>query len=669
MSSDFAAKLAALRAQVPTAPAPAPTPTPQASGGASTTDDGAKAELRRLDLLPIYRSWFHPIAERPGTGDEVNLSCFNTTFHGRGDRNPQFGINTRKQTYYCHACNVSGDIVDLAAVHYGFADANYRCPDDQVHVAVKEAGTELLGMQFSMTPAGWQRVPQFTALTMAGVQAPQAAQPPVPPVPAPSPASRGADGATAPTGMVFGTLNVGAVPGPGDDQTNLLPADLAELLPAPVLNPDDEVLGAGIPLDWRSIVPEGTLMRQYLETVTTDDSPEEYHFWQILTLVGLLCGKDVGLLDAEIVYGNLLVCIVGQTGVGKSRSDRHIERLIDAAVPFNDKIAASTGIMKISGAGSGEYMMKEFHHAIPDPAVNPQKPSDKVPLLVHPGVRGRVKWSELSEMIGKAAATGATVREKIMELYDAAGDVTFGSVTAGKTHVKNPFGSVVTTTQPESIKRLLSRDQIQSGFLNRWVFASGVPKPVIERGILIDVTPVKPAVLQVQQWAQGRRQHARGLLDLTPDGDVELRRFIREEIVPLKRADPLYGRNDLLFKKLCLLLAANAMEFAVSLDTVLRAEKVFGYVVRCQELFGAAMSHSESSEIQDAVLEKIKENFAKTGEGMAGHAIVKALRRKYNGDDVKKVLRDLESLGRLEQLSPNRSGPGRRPKLYYITED
>lgn len=666
MSTLFQQRLAALQAKVgatvtassPAPEAPVAAPQPGAIVCATTVDDGAKAELRQLDLLSVYRRWFNPQTVRQGGGNEVNCSCFNTTFHQRGDKNPQFGINTEKQTYHCHACNISGDIIDLAANYYGLADGDHRVPHDRVHEAVKEAGEELLGMTFSYsTGGGWQRVPEFDPLLMSTPPAAVAA------------ATSPANGAAPSGGFVIGTLDP---VGPAQTYTNSLPSDLAALLPEPMEGPSTlpkSVLAAGIPLDWRKVVPQGTAMHRYLDIVTADDSPEEYHFWQILMLIGLICGKDVGLVDAEIVYGNLLVCVVGQTGVGKSRPERHIKRLIDASLPFNEKISASTGIRVISGAGSGEYMLKEFHHQIPDPQAKNAPKGVVVPDLVHPGVRGLVKWSELSEMIGKASAKGATVREKVMELYDAAGDISFGSVTAGKTVVRDPFGSVTTTTQPEAIRRLLSRDEVASGFLNRWVFASGVPKQPEERGTIIDVTPVAPDVQAVQRWATGMRMNHRGLIDLTADADAEFRRFIRHEIVPLKFTDPLYARGDLLFKKLCLLLAANSLEFTISLDTVERAKIVFAYVIRCQEFFGAALAHSEENDIEDAIIEKIAESVAKVGEGLPGWKIVQSLSKKYGSEEVKRGIRSLEQTNRIELLTPNRPGPGRKPKLYYIASE
>lgn len=670
MTQDFQARLAALRAahgepvpaQTPVQTAPAAQgPVTHAPVSGETADDGAKRELRNLPLLSIYRNWFNPASERVGGNDEVNLSCFNTDFHSGGDVNPQFGINTVKNTYYCHACNVRGDIIDLAAVYYGFADSEWNCPDDRVHEAVKEAGTDLLGMDFRKTPAGWQRVPEF--VPGGGVSTTPVGASPASGVPT-GIQMTGASvlGPMAPASLPPGHVGAGIFGGgPANPaRTNELPADIE--LPEPERTGRDEFAG-GIELNWRELIPEETPLYRYLDVVCRDDSPEEYHFWNFMVLIGLILGKDVGLVDAEIVYGNLLVCIVGQTGVGKSRSERHLAKLINSVIPFDDNLDASKGIKIVSGSGSGEYMMREFQHFTPDPRSTAKV---KFPDIPHPGIRGLVKWSELSEMVGKSSGTGSTVKEKVMELYDASGDIQYGSLAHGKTVVKNPFGSVITTTQPESIRRLLSRDQVTSGFLNRWIFASGVPKIIHPRGTIVDTTPCKADLLILREWANSKSVRSRGFQDFDLDAGEILDNFIVNNLAKLKRSDPIYARVDLLFKKLTLLLSANMLESSVSVATVNQAIKLFDYVVKCYESFGAALAHSEISELQEEILEKLELKINKTGEGVSAYDIVQMFKRKHDSDTVRKALKELEELGRIFIASPPRPGPGRKPKLYYL---
>lgn len=631
---------------------PSPITASPASVGANLTgtlDDGAKSELRKLPLLDIYIKWFNPQSVRPGGGDEVNVSCFNTSFHRGGDSNPQLGFNTAKNTYYCHACNVTGDIVDLAAVRWGFCDTNWQCPDTEVHEAVRNAGEDLLGMTFRKTAAGWQRLAEYAPVAVLATPA-STARPltlatftAAPPAPA----------------MVLGVFAGGPVPEPTPQG---LPPGVS--VPPPPDTGIDPTANLEDSLNWRDFVPNHTPLRRYMEVTTIDDSPEEYHFWNFLTLIGLIAGKDVGLLDSEIVYGNLLICAVGQTGVGKSRSERHLTRLIQAAAAFDERSDSSKGVKVISGAGSGEYMMQQFRHEIPDPrAVKGQK----LPNIVHPGVRGLVKWSELSEMVGKSANSGSTVREKVMELYDAAGDVSFGSISSGSTTVRSPFGSVFTTTQPESIRHLVSLRDARSGFLNRWVFVSGTPKILHPRGTVVDSTVVKPEVMKLQAWANERALRHRGLLDLAPSAVADFEGYILDRLAPLKRSDPLYARLDLVFKKLVLLMSANLMEDAVSTDAVAQAKIVTEYVIRCYEKFGASLASTELSDVQQEIVDYLSVR----PEGMAGYKIADGLKRRFPDKSLTlKALKELEQLGRVHLVPPPpKPGPGRKRAPVYVLDN
>lgn len=665
---DFRARLAALKADniakgyslSGTTPAPAvsqpvsvtPAPSSPAIPQTGGLDDGAKRELRQLPLLDIYIKWCAPASVRPGGGDEVNVSCFNTDFHRGGDTNPQLGFNTAKNTYYCHACQITGDIIDLAAYYWGFCDSNYKCPDQDVHLAVRNAGETLLGMTFKQTAAGWQRVQEYRPVATLPVAAPAPLtlgtfmNPPAVHVSATTPA------------LTLGTF-LPSMPPTGSPTE--LPDDIE--IPPPAETGIDTSLNPDNVLEWRDFVPAHTPLHRYMEVTSVDDSPEEYHFWNFLTLIGLILGKDVALVDTEPVLGNLLICVVGQTGVGKSRSERHLTKLINAAVPFDLLSDSSKGVKVISGAGSGEYMMGEFVHKIADPRATK---SNKMPDIVHPGVRGLVKWSELSAMIGKSSVIGSTVREKVMELFDAAGDISYGSRQAGTTLVRSPFGSVFTTTQPDSIRHLVSLRDARSGFLNRWIFVSGTAKKLHPRGVPVHAEVVKPEVVKLQSWANEVALHRRGLIDLDPTAVDIFVDYITDRLAPLKMADPLYSRLDLIFKKVTLLLSANMMEDAVSIDAVNQAKIVTEYVIRCYEKFGASLTSTELSDLQQEIIDYLS---VRPG-GLAGYKIADGMRRICSDKSMTlKALKELEQLGRVHLVPPPpKPGPGRKGASVYILD-
>lgn len=684
MTTNFDDRLASLRESYGAADVPAPAPRPVVEH----RGDGVKNELKALDLLSIYRAWFAPAAERRGGGDEVNLSCFNTDFHARGDKNPQFGINTAKQTYHCHACGVSGDIIDLAAVRWGLAGPDHRCPDDRVHEAVKCAGEELLGYTFAFTgPGGWQKVPQWDGVAQPAAprwETPEShlrLVPPTPPAylpPAPPPVAN-------PT-MLIGELGGVSRETAGPDLTGYAPpvrtaADFgqgADRRAAQHAEDAEEarLWEADFSLDWRAFVPERTPLRSYMEIVTSDDTPEEFHFWNFMSLLGLTLGKKVFTPDTKPVYGNLLTCVIGRSGQGKSRAEEFVHDLIAAAAPFNEHDHLTTGIKVIKNPGSGEYLASQFLHEIPDPTAEPGKGREKAPMLRNPSVKALVRWPEMATMIGKSQGKGSIIQQTVIELYDVPRHIGGGSMTNGSYGADNPFGSVATTTQLKTLRKLVSSDDAASGFLNRWLFIIGKSKPRQARGRIVDVAPVVPHMKRLQEWTEKMARDRRGRLDLdddTPGGSGEVYdRIVLTKAVPLEEdSSEMLSRAVLTFKKLVLLFSANMMEEVISVEAIRQAEIAFDYLVDCLRHIGVRLQRGEFDELEAAITETI---VAAGQEGATGTDLRRVLKRKdpaWTTDVVNKALEVLQKAGKVELATIPQPGgrPGRPLKRYFLVAD
>lgn len=59
-----------------------------------------------VDMFSLRNATYHR--------DEISCSCPYTQNHKRGDANPSFGINVRKQVFICRSCGESGNLVKLA---------------------------------------------------------------------------------------------------------------------------------------------------------------------------------------------------------------------------------------------------------------------------------------------------------------------------------------------------------------------------------------------------------------------------------------------------------------------------------------------------------------------------------------------------------------------------
>lgn len=634
-------------------------------------NDGAKDELRRLDLATVYRNWFHPTSEY-SSGNEVNLSCFNTDFHKGGDVNPQFGINTTLNTYYCHACNVRGDIIDLAAVRFGIADSDYRCPQERVHEAVKLAGEELCGMAFTNRGGAWYRVPDATPAAPAVPVAPQA--PAAPPV----------AGGVEVNGIQVVRLNAARSPITPTPPVALPPVRQQESIIEPVESLEDQAPPPVISLNWREILPAGSIGYKYMELVTKDDIPEEYHFWTVLSLMSVICGRDVCLWEASPVYSNIFTCMIGRTGAGKSQADGRAYELAAMAVPHKEGDETNRGVKIISSPGSGEDLSKHFQHRIPSPlppAIPGQKGKPKVvvPDIEVDSVRGLVKYGEMQKIVAKMRAQSSSLESILLELYDTSRAPMGGSsLTGGSTKAMNYFGCLTTTTQLEMARKLLTSDQVESGFLNRWIFVIGQEKPRISRPRPIPMDSLIGDFRQLSDWARGIAMHhgTRIEFDESAGGSGELfDEFNLNVAQPLERTAPIYARSSLLFKKLTLLMAINSREQVISKDTVLAAQALWQYAVDCLRVVEGRILGNDSAELENRVFDWIKEQQDTSAFGLPIGPNMKNIMRKFQGRygldtyKIKQLINNMREVGMLQELNDSRTDVKRKKGIMYIVKD
>jgi len=616
--------------------------------------DPVKRELKELNLFEVYQRWFpHKNITRSGGSNDINVQCYNESAHPRGDRNPGMSIaiaGPRAGTYYCQAqCGVEGDIIDLAAVHLGLVGGDYRKDPEDVPEIIARTAEELLGIPARERNGKWWSEQTFPTYSMGG-----------------KPLTPGATGLAA---VYVPSWELEAkwswLPEYMDPIDRIDENDAATV---PTVGSEvksdqnHEVL-----LNWREIIPDNTPMRTYMEIVCEDIKPEEYHFFNFLLLIGLMCGKNVYLVSEGKVFGNLLMCLTGGTGVGKTSALSYIQDIILDTCRFDPSIQNSTGIKYIKNPGSGEYMLRQFQEEFPDPNWQPQNTKDKQPMIPHVGVRGLVLWNEMSTMAAKRSAASSTVVGAVQDLYDNERLIQTGSNTAGTTHVENAFGSVVTTTQPAAVRDLLSRKDVDSGFLNRWIFVYGKGKRPRPDLIPPDLSPVKPWVIKLRQWVHGRTGHER-VLRWSGDAWAEfIRRF--EEIQDRfprqdENGDPLYKRIDLLFKKFILLLTANSMSDEVPLHAVTGAWQILEYVLQCYQRFGSSLVRTELSDIQEIILDRIE----KRGEKGMSIAEMDRSISKYSQEEIGAAVESLVKLDRLVGRVERQHVGRPKAKRYFVTE-
>lgn len=645
------------QAETPAAPPPPPVAemdadlVPDVLAPRTEEDDEVDAVIANIDPLTAYRKWIgKEVAENETNWEECHISC---PFPSHRDSRPSAWILTKdkgtkpKGTWFCGGCQEGGDLYDMAAIHHGMSD--YKSGKN-FH-DLRRAMAEDFGYRFKMvggreimwkkeeasaptvpTPPPPAPAPQPVASTSEPQAAPQSLQP-VEPIPAPAPAP--------------------APPAPADPA-----ASVTTLHEKDVEDEAEDDIGYPV-LDWKSIVTPDTFLSEYLEATSNDDSPEEYHFWHALLALGHAAGRNVYLDDTRPVYGNLLVCLLGGTGFGKSRSRHWLDEVIEEALPYRDTGLGTTGVKLVPVPASGENLIYQFQHVAQDPSLPKGTVASRTPI------NGVVDYDEFAGLLARAGRQGSTLKQILMQFSDSRTRISTSSNTGGTYEAYKPFCSITASTQPKAIRPLLSRTDTASGFLNRWLFVGGPRKKReviggVRSTIRVDLSPSVEELKRIHAWASIERD-----VQFTDEGFKAYTEFVERRVFPLQNADDtdLLTRLDLTMKRLVLLFCVNEKRTQADVDVVQKLRPMLSYLVDCYTIVNAEIGVSALGEITTEILRHIKRIQEKTGRGASARDIAQRMQRKnYSPDMIRKALETMVALDWID--IEKTKGPG-RPTIRY----
>jgi hypothetical protein len=573
----------------------------------SDTDAEMDRIIKGIDILDAYGRWCGKM--RPdvrGKTESIMISC---PIPGHADKKPSAWINTDKQTWFCGGCNEGGDALDIAAYHFGYPVPGYK--NGSVFHELRRSMAKDLGYTFTTLPGNVTEI-------------------------------------IAPVGTV-------AVPEPTVDEAEETEEEEEPASVVDLYDENDYEETPFLPLNWRSFVPKDTYLDAYMRATCVDDIPEEFHFWNGLIGLGFALGREVRLADFVPVYGNLFVCTIGRSGAGKSRARAHLDKLLTQALPHDWNNPGSKGVRRVSSPGSAEVLIHNFQKPVEDPS-NPKK------IAYYAAVRGMIDFNELSVLVGKAARSGNVTIPVMMQFYDMENVIATSSMTHGSKEAHQPFASALTTTQPRSLRNLITKADDASGFLNRWIFAPGTEKKRFAiGGIAVNMTPVVPYLDSIVGWAASFGTDE--LMEWDADAAERFTQFFhqRVELDKKKSQSDLIIRIDLVLKKLILLFAANRKERSASLQSVEDAISCYDYLISSFRIPEAQIGNTLQNEVSEAVLTTLKKN----PNGMTLNAIARSLhRRKYPQDLLLKTCDTLMKLGFIT-VETKKAGTVGRPSTRY----
>lgn len=578
--------------------------------------------IKNLGIVAAYEKWCGKMTPKVGGRREsIMVSCPDPN---HPDTNPSAWINLDKGdnggVYYCPGCSYGGDVWDIAAFGLGFPVPGYKNDPEQFRRLREVIGLDL-GFNIVHGYGGSYVVPPVEPEAKATEAVSSDTEPPAPTEEAPVEATVG-------------------------------------VLPSAVQNEQAEEEFAadrnGPSIPWRDIIPEDTFLREWMYATTIDDCPEEFHFWTGLQAIGFAIGRKKTLWDLRPVVGNLFTCLVGPSGSGKSRAKEHLTVVLDRVLKHNP--STHVGVKFIKAPGSAEYLVQAFSATEDDP-------NNPAVQIMHP-VRGLVEFEELSTLMSVGGRAGSALKPQLMDIYDARMEISSGSLGHGFRSAREPFGQCISTTQTESLRRLLDKGDDVSGFMNRWVFASGALKPQRALGGKM-VTLDKPAEMlnQIYLWAWNE-----AVIEWTEPAEQLWTEFFHSTLVPAKDAaekggSAMLNRLDLLLKKLILLFTANIRADVVPKAAVEQAIALYGYLLQTFGAVNTQIERTEDSDLVDKILGVIEKITTANAIAPTRRDIYQSVRKTLkNTEQLAKLLKHMVELGVIKEITPVRK-PGQRGQL------
>jgi len=584
--------------------------TPEAKAARKDTFDIQFDQIMaELDILAAYDKWIGGTRqEARGRTESIKVSC---PIPGHADEHPSAWVNTVKKTWYCEVCSTGGDAYDLFAYGNGLPVPGYK--EGDLYGQVRKLIASDLGYSLGTGSSG--------PYIMAGPEA----------------------------------SNEGVVlPGTPEGEEGSQEADVEYL---PGSEPEEEVELPGF--DWRQVITPGTFLDKWMNTVAVnDDIPEEYYLWNGLVAIGQALGRNVKLYDGRPVLGNLFICTVGTSGSGKSQANGLLRQLLREALPFDPADPNTTGTNFVGSPGSGEYLIESFNHSVDGTALG-FSGTVRVPM------RGIIQFSELSGLISRQARIGSTMEQTLLQFYDGDEVIDSGALTSGKKIAEHAYASLLTTTQPNSLKKLMSASDAYSGFANRFVFATGKKKKrQAIRRIRLDPALCVVPLQEIRNYALVERE-----IEWEEPAEKLYEQIFEDTLLPTQESDPMLGRLVLLSKKLILLFAANEMLEKVTETCVRKMEAMLPYIL---ETYGVTSKHvgvTINNEIAQDILDQIARYGPKSGHpaGVTFRDIKRRLaRKKYDEIQFTKVLESLVKSDQVARWEPPAGKIG-RPTIRYRT--
>lgn len=320
-------------------------------------------------------------------------------------------------------------------------------------------------------------------------------------------------------------------------------------------------------IPWEDVIPPDTPIYRMLKAVCVTEVPDEYFVWAIYTALGSLVGRRVELANSRAAVDPAFwTVLLGATGSSKSSVAVEMDKILAKVAP----VVGSDGVKIIGVPASGERYLEIIRR---DEVVGI---GDSVELMECKNAASFMYVDEFSTLGTLLSRAGSTLTSLMLQSYALRRDYVIRPTEAmGRVShaVTGPMVSILSTTQPSRISEMLSRYDVASGFMNRFIFAAGKPRrvcvPMMGFGPDYDVVEKEFQLIQnrLRCADEFTHLHDKAHVDkpwqISPDstGLARMRVWIDEQTRLLDKADSytsdLLARRELVILKLTLIMAIN----------------------------------------------------------------------------------------------------------------
>lgn len=369
-----------------------------------------------------------------------------------------------------------------------------------------------------------------------------------------------------------------------------------------------------------SAAVEVGLIRDFLDIYSpATECPREYLWSSFITSFGLALSQFVARANSFQTQPRLYVCNVGTSGVTRKSTgaDFSISQIQQALGP--------SYVQSVKGFGSSEGLLRALQRA------------EGVPVLNY--------IDELELLFKKTMVSGSAGITPLHILYE--GNHYDHPLKTGSITVENANLGMLANSTLDRFPDLWQAENIDSGFLSRWMLVVGNPSTR-----LADPPPPDPKlVVELNQKLESLAKQVSAkqprpnklLIDFSdPDARSEWKNFYIREIDP---NDQVYNRIDTFGDRLMMILALAQGRLDIDIATVQATIEFLRYEVAVRRLLCPIDANNDVARVQ----QKIIANLCNVGDSKSRREIYRDIHADRFGTEVfDRAIKGLCGLGTLK---------------------